>query len=105
MTQTYDTPMPDDTTPAADEWAALPEEQAALWRALDAWGDNFGHEVKAALRRARAALLAGKVDAVGDPGELLRVARQALDLLTPTGGDAEATATAERVVRSVTNAR
>jgi replicative DNA helicase len=69
------------TPPPEDEWSALPEDAAAIWRGLAAWGENFGHELAAGLRTARAALAAGKADAVGDPAALLRESRRALDLL------------------------
>lgn len=81
----------DSTTPE-DTWAPLPEAQAALWRALDAWQDNFGHEAAAAIRRAKAAIAAGKIDTLSDPRELLRAAQGALETLARPGEPADATA-------------
>lgn len=75
MTREHD-PSHEDTT-AEDVWAAIADEPAALWRGLDALQINTAAEI----RKARAAILAGKLDAVSDPGELLRAARWALDAL------------------------
>jgi replicative DNA helicase len=89
MTTTSDS-TGEHTTPDDDEWSALDETKAALWRGLDAVQANTA----AAIRRARAALQAGKLDALGDPDELAREGRRALEKLASmaAGGGAEATA-------------
>lgn len=79
-------PSEDSTTP--DEWATLADGPAARWRGLDALQAHIAAEI----RTARAAIQAGKVDAVGDAGELVREGRRALDMLTQAGSRAEATA-------------
>ncbi|MBF6591592.1 MAG: AAA family ATPase [Ktedonobacterales bacterium] len=86
--QQYGPSEDDSTTP--DEWAALADGNAATWRGLDALTANMA----AKIRQARAAVLAGKVDAsaVGDPDELARKGRRALDMLTQAGPSTEATA-------------
>lgn len=74
-------PRQDSTTPPEDEWAALPDETAAaLWRGLDAWQNRIAKEI----RRALAAVQAGRLDvaALGDPGDLAREGRRALEKLT-----------------------
>jgi replicative DNA helicase len=82
-------PSGESTTPQ-DEWAALPPDTAALWRGLDAVQANTAAEV----RKARAAVLADKLDAAGDPGELVREGRRALDQLAGLADSATAEATA-----------
>ncbi|HKB49614.1 MAG TPA: hypothetical protein VKC57_18030, partial [Ktedonobacterales bacterium] len=79
---------------AGDEWAALDDEtKAALWRGLDAFQANTAAEI----RLARAALAAGKLDALGDPAELAREGRRALEKLAnmAAGGTAEAKASTQ----------
>src|SRR5258708_13085237 len=89
MTQTR-TSSAEHTMPEDDAWSGLADEHAAaLWRGLEAWGEVFGYEAGAAVRRARAALLAGTLNALGDPGDLLREGRRALEKLA---GQAESSA-------------
>src|SRR5260370_15198386 len=89
MTQSR-TSSAEHTMPEDDAWSGLADEHAAaLWRGLEAWGEHFGYEAAAAVRRARAALLAGTLNPLGDPGGLLREGRRALEKLA---GQAESSA-------------
>ncbi len=91
MTRTRDSGAEHSTSDAGDEdeWSALDADKAVLWRGLDAVQANTA----AAIRRARAALAADKVDALDDPYELAREGRRALEKLASRahGRAAEAT--------------
>lgn len=66
----------DSTTPE-DEWAALDADKAALWRGLE----DLTANTAAVIKRARAAVQTGKLDALGDPSDLAREKRRALEKL------------------------
>ncbi len=91
MTRTRDSGAEHSTSDAGDEdeWSALDADKAVLWRGLDAVQTNTA----AAIRRARASLAAGKVEALDDPDELAREGRRALEKLASRahGRAAEAT--------------
>lgn len=87
MTRTSDSET--EHTTADDEWSAL-DGSAALWRGLDAWQVN----IAAAIRKARAQLQAGQLDALGDPADLAREGRRALEKLASIAQGATAEATA-----------